>query len=50
MFAAGANSTMVGNYLTTRGWSAEKDHEMIRDLGLLSENRHDLPAPRGAVA
>ena len=34
MFAAGANSTMVGNYLTTRGWSAAKDHEMIADLGL----------------
>jgi len=34
MFAAGANSTMVGNYLTTGGWDHEKDHEMIRDMGL----------------
>ncbi|MCB9533816.1 MAG: biotin synthase BioB [Myxococcales bacterium] len=34
MFAAGANSTMVGNYLTTSGWSHETDHEMIRDMGL----------------
>lgn len=34
MFAAGANSTMVGSYLTTGGWSHEKDHEMIRDMGL----------------
>lgn len=35
MFVAGANSTMVGSYLTTGGWSHEKDHEMIRDLGLV---------------
>ncbi len=34
MFAAGANSTMVGSYLTTGGWSVEKDHEMIHDMGL----------------
>lgn len=33
MYTAGANSSMVGNYLTTGGWSAEKDLEMIRDLG-----------------
>jgi biotin synthase len=34
MFAAGANSTMAGNYLTTEGRSAEDDLAMIRDLGL----------------
>lgn len=34
MFAAGANSSMVGSYLTTGGWSVEKDHEMIQDMGL----------------
>ena len=34
MFAAGANSTMVGNYLTTCGRPAEEDLRMIRDLGL----------------
>ena len=34
MYTAGANSSMVGNYLTTGGWSHEKDLEMIRDLGL----------------
>jgi len=34
MFAAGANSTMVGNYLTTFGRPAEEDLRMIRDLGL----------------
>jgi biotin synthase len=34
MFAAGANSTMAGNYLTTEGRSAQDDLAMIRDLGL----------------
>lgn len=34
MFAAGANSTMVGNYLTTCGRPAEEDLRMIRDLEL----------------
>lgn len=34
MFAAGANSTMVGNYLTTFGRPAEEDRQMIKDLGL----------------
>ena len=48
MFAAGANSTMVGNYLTTRGWDHTKDHEMIRDLGLNAASRHEVGS--GAVA
>jgi len=34
MFAAGANSTMVGNYLTTYGRPAAEDLQMIRDLEL----------------
>ncbi len=34
MFLAGANGTMVGNYLTTRGRPSEDDLTMIRDLGL----------------
>jgi biotin synthase len=34
VFAAGANSTMVGNYLTTCGRPAGEDLAMIRDLGL----------------
>ncbi len=34
IFAAGANSTMVGNYLTTHGRSANEDLRMISDLGL----------------
>lgn len=35
MFLAGADSTMVGNYLTTPGRPAEEDLAMIRDLGLV---------------
>jgi biotin synthase len=34
MFSAGANVTLVGDYLTTKGQSAEKDLQMIADLGL----------------
>jgi len=34
MFLAGADSCMVGNYLTTAGRPAEEDLAMIRDLGL----------------
>ena len=34
IFAAGANSVMVGNYLTTRGRSYKEDLQMIKDLGL----------------
>ncbi|MGQ9651100.1 MAG: biotin synthase BioB [Phycisphaerae bacterium] len=34
MFLAGADSFMMGNYLTTCGRSAEEDLRMIHDLGL----------------
>lgn len=34
IFAAGANSTMVGNYLTTKGRDYKDDLQMIKDLGL----------------
>ncbi|MBE7443982.1 MAG: biotin synthase BioB [Planctomycetia bacterium] len=34
MFYAGANSTMIGNYLTTAGRKIEDDFQMIKDLGL----------------
>ncbi|HEY4481228.1 MAG TPA: hypothetical protein VI489_00075, partial [Candidatus Brocadiaceae bacterium] len=34
MFYAGANSTMIGNYLTTTGRKIEDDLEMIKDLNL----------------
>ena len=34
MFLAGANGTMIGNYLTTSGRPSEEDLTMIKDLGL----------------
>ncbi|MFH1576250.1 MAG: biotin synthase BioB, partial [Candidatus Margulisiibacteriota bacterium] len=34
MFIAGANVTLVGDYLTTKGQAPEKDLQMIKDLGL----------------
>jgi len=34
MFYAGANGTLIGNYLTTKGRPAEEDRKMIRELGL----------------
>ncbi len=37
MFYAGANSTMIGDYLTTKGKSPEDDLQMIKDLGLTYE-------------
>jgi len=34
VFAAGANSVMVGNYLTTKGRDYRHDLQMIKDLDL----------------
>jgi biotin synthase len=34
IFAAGADSFLIGNYLTTCGRPAEKDHRMVREVGL----------------
>jgi len=34
MFIAGANVTLIGDYLTTKGQSPEKDLKMLKDLGL----------------
>ncbi|HEY7089372.1 MAG TPA: biotin synthase BioB [Tepidisphaeraceae bacterium] len=34
IFFAGADSTMIGNYLTTYGRTPELDHQMVLDLGL----------------
>jgi biotin synthase len=34
MFYAGANSTMIGNYLTTKGRNVEEDLQMIKDLNM----------------
>ncbi len=33
MFDAGANAIVIGNYLTTEGIEADKDKEMLRQLG-----------------
>ena len=40
MFGAGANGTMVGNYLTTLGRPADEDLRMINDLGLVQGSAH----------
>lgn len=34
MFIAGANATLIGDYLTTKGQAPEKDLRMIKELGL----------------
>lgn len=34
VFFAGANSFLIGNYLTTFGRSPRDDHQMLKDLGL----------------
>ena len=34
MFYAGANSMMIGNYLTTKGRKVDDDLQMIKDLAL----------------
>ena len=34
MFTAGANSTMIGNYLTTSGRDCRADLQLIEDLDL----------------
>ena len=34
MFLAGADSFLIGNYLTTCGRTPEEDLQMVRDLGL----------------
>lgn len=39
MFYAGANSAMIGDYLTTKGKPANEDLQMIKDLGLVYKIR-----------
>jgi biotin synthase len=43
MFEAGANGTMVGNYLTTPGRGAVKDLEMLGELGLVAVGITESP-------
>ncbi len=49
IFFAGADSFLIGNYLTTYGRQPEHDRQMVRDLGLGIENFREseppLPAP-----
>ncbi|MGA2500770.1 MAG: biotin synthase BioB, partial [Tepidisphaeraceae bacterium] len=48
IFFAGADSTMIGNYLTTYGRSPADDHQMVRDLGLTWKVYAEGPvAPNG---
>ena len=44
IFLAGADSFLIGNYLTTFGRSAEEDRQMIRDLGLDIVETREKPA------
>jgi biotin synthase len=34
MFIAGANVTLIGDYLTTKGQAPKKDLQMLKELGL----------------
>ena len=44
VFAAGADSLMTGDYLTTKGRLPEEDRQMLADLGLeLVENKVEQP-------
>jgi biotin synthase len=55
-YHAGANATMVGNYLTTTGRSPADDHRMITDLGLTTAHVCDTdtgaeaPSPLRVIA
>lgn len=49
-YHAGANATMLGNYLTTAGRSPAEDHRMIADLGLSTAAGHAFdPEPAAAA-
>ena len=42
MFFAGANSFLIGNYLTSFGRSPKDDHQMLQDLGLPFETFDEI--------
>ncbi len=46
IFLAGADSFLIGNYLTTYGRSPDVDRQMVRDLGFEVEESHEAPAPK----
>lgn len=45
IFAAGADSMMIGNYLTTAGREPETDYQMMRDLGLSWKAQNETAPP-----
>ena len=49
IFMAGANGMLLGNYLTTRGRSAEDDLKMLEDLGMKIKLPEIKPAPNDTV-
>jgi biotin synthase len=50
LFAAGADSLMTGDYLTTRGRMPDEDRQMLADLGLELVQEMDAPeAGRGCT-
>ncbi|MBN1764476.1 MAG: biotin synthase BioB [Sedimentisphaerales bacterium] len=46
MFYAGANSTMIGNYLTTTGRPAHQDHQMLKDLEITFKSQNIYTDPK----
>jgi biotin synthase len=51
LFAAGADSLMTGDYLTTQGRLPDEDRQMLADLGLELVQETDAPeAGRGALS
>jgi biotin synthase len=50
MFAAGANSLMTGDYLTTKGRLPEDDRLMLADLGLELVQEGTVSSEQGAVS
>lgn len=49
IFYAGANSFLIGNYLTTCGRNAEVDRQMVRDLGLELDSYEGPVSPEPAA-
>lgn len=47
IFMAGANGMLLGNYLTTKGRSAEDDLKMLEDLGMVVKRPDIKPVPEG---
>ena len=50
IFAAGASSFIIGNYLTSCGQGAERDLQMVKDLGLEIEIPQKPAAGRSSIS